>query len=266
MKCPDFLSVLHNFIDGETDLQTEKQIKEHAANCPSCRKALKEMEAVKAAVKNAGDIPVPENMAEEVLGAIQNEIENGKARFRLPAFLTAWPMYVAVAACLILFFVLKDSYRRQFESYIYTEENGAVALTETTDMAKSRMADKSAVYEYTASPYAPAVSLQKHTVTFKVADEAAENAFNSARGNGTDAVIRALTEGNFAFSIEYGVEKDMTADYNKLAEEATALFIKLSEGDSNAAVALSQKEAQMNTIKNDCAAVELKLVINRTNP
>ncbi len=265
MTCFEFLSVLHDYIDGETDPKTEKQIKEHAANCASCRKALKEMEAVKAAVGAAGDIPVPENIAEDVLGAIQNEIEGGRQRFHLPAFFTSWPMYVSIAACLILFFVLKDSYQRQFESYIYTEENGAVALTETTDIAKSRITDGAAAYEYSAdkaSPYVPAVSLQKHTITFRVSDAAAENVFNSARQGGTDAVIRALTEGNFAFSIEYSMQKDLTADYNKLAEEANALFIRLSEGDSNAAVALSQKEAQMLTISNDCAAPELKLVIN----
>ena len=258
MNCSEFLAVLHDYIDGETDAKTEKQIKEHALHCTACHKALKEMEAVKAAVKNAGDVPVPENMAQDVLGAIQNEIESGKQRFHLPSFFTSWPMYVTVAACLILFFVLKDSYRRQFESYVYTEENGAVAITETTNVAKSRIADDTAPI---ASPYVLAVSLQKHTITFSVTDAAAENVFNSARKDGTDAVIRALTEGNFAFSIEYSVQKDCTADYNKLAEEATALFIRLSEGDSNAAVALSQKEAQMRTMSSDCAVPELKLTI-----
>ncbi len=259
MNCSAFLTVLHDYIDGETDPKTEKEIKEHLSGCAACRKICHEAEALKNITKKAGDIPVPENLAEDVLGAIQKEIEEGKPRFRLPSFFTSWPMYVTVAACLILFFVLKDSYQRQFESYVYTQENGAVALTETTAL-KNRMADHAA-FEASSSPYAFAVSLQKRTVTFTVADRAAENVFNSARSGGTDAVIRALTEGNFAFSIEYSVQKDWTADYNKLAEEATALFIRLSEGDANAAVALSQKEAQMLSISNDCATPELSLVI-----
>lgn len=265
MKCSDFLSVLYDYIDGETDRQTEKQIKEHLSECEACNKAYQEAKALKDAVRKTGDIPVPDTMAEDALQAIQNEIEEGKVRFRLPAFLSSWPLYVSLAACLVLFFVLKDNQQRQMESYVYSPESGAVAVTESTaHTANARIVtdgDGKAAKEAIVSPYSPISSLVKRTITFTASDKAAEATFNAAKGGGTDAVIRVLTEKGFAFSVETSVSKDCTAEYNALIEECTALYIRIAEGDANAEKDLTQKEAQLSALKTSCSKPDLKLVI-----
>ena len=261
MKCDEFLALIHDFVDNECDAKTEKQMKEHLAGCPACKKAVKEMETLKKLVSDAGEIAVPENMAAEAIGAIEAEIESIKPRFTPRSILKAWPVFVTLAACFLLFFVQKASYQRQFQSYIYSQENGAVVVNDAKGGSRARSVDG----RNSASSYTPVTYLAKHTITFVVAEPMAEAVFNGAKANGTDAVIRALSEKGYVFAVTYSVAKDCTEEYNTLLADVNSIYQKVAEGDTSVASLLTQTEAQINSLRNDCAVPELKISVVDVN-
>jgi anti-sigma factor RsiW len=53
MKCHDALSMMHGYLDGELDPSVSLQYEQHAGECPDCRKALAEHQALQAQMKAA---------------------------------------------------------------------------------------------------------------------------------------------------------------------------------------------------------------------
>ncbi len=282
MKCADFLSVLSAYIDGEIDRRTAKLAKEHLLKCASCRKAHKDMEALVQTVRSI-DVPVPEHLADEVLAAVRKNAAAEKRQFRLPGFLTSWPMYSALAACLLLFTVFHAAPQHpvQNESLVYTgaetpsaPSESPVPATETAFSAakntrimpgaKAAPAAESTPYLYAAdvsAPYASVDTLARYRITFVAEDAAAKALFESAKGGGENAVITALSNAGYTVKTEIAIIEDCTAAYNALCEEANALSARAAEGDENARAAIAQKEGEMQAMREKCEKPELDFAL-----
>ncbi len=279
MKCVDFLSGLSAYIDGETDSRTARKAREHLLKCASCQKAHAKMQALIASVRTL-DVPVPENLADDVLAAVRESAAAEKKAFRPRRVLPSWSMYSALAACLLLFTVFTASHRYPVQNAslppAVAEEPAAdtAPTTYTTTAKNDRMMPgskaapametalgESEAFQYVTDAnqaYEPVSSLSRRRITIVAEDAAAEAVFDAAKKEGLNAVIDALSAAGYTFRTEVTVLEDCTAAYNALCEEANSLSARLAEGDESARDALAKKEAELESLKSPETAFALE--------
>ena len=80
MNCPEIQRLLHGYVDGELDLLTSLEIEQHLRQCAACAVAHKGLEAVRAAVKDAGlYAEPPADLANRIQAAVRRAGTAGPA-------------------------------------------------------------------------------------------------------------------------------------------------------------------------------------------
>ncbi len=103
MNCKEFLSVHSQYIDGNLDKDTAKQVSAHLKECPACQRIHAEEKALVQVLHSLDDVPVPENLAENILAAVKQGPKKEKKVFQLPRFFRSWQPYSLAAACMLIF-------------------------------------------------------------------------------------------------------------------------------------------------------------------
>lgn len=374
MNCKEFLSIQSRYIDGDLEKDAAKKASAHLAECPACHRMHAEMEALVKTLHTMDEVPVPENLTENILAAVKQGPKKEKQVFQLPRFFRSWQLYSVAAACMLIFTVLYsqtgDRLTMTNDAYVYTvaphapqkaslpnppaslpeapvteaptaspalvpsvlqnshsifapaqtrQQTPSVAATENavSDMASvpstaqdfsadtsipaaasetaeaapfsiisGRLAPAAEKEEKTEAAKAPLVttptpskapaktgststptpktyaevsSLVKRSITFIVDDTGAEGVFQSAKSGGASAVRSALYNAGYDFTTRENVVEEYAAQYNALAKEANSLAARIADGEASLRSQLSQKESEMQTLKNTCNSPVLYL-------
>ena len=102
MDCQEVRDLLHASVDGELPEDERAAVHRHTADCPDCKRALADLEALRARIRMAGTFSLPETMrarADAVLGARIGP-QTGARRGRLAAALLTHAAAVIVGALL----------------------------------------------------------------------------------------------------------------------------------------------------------------------
>lgn len=138
MNCKECFSLQSQYIDGDLSPDAVARVQAHLAECSACRHSYAAMESLVKSLHTMDDIPVPENLAEEVLAAVKRGPQAEKRIFRLPRILSSWQTYSVAAACMLLFTVFytqtNDRFAMTNDSYVYT-----VAPSDRQEMMNPRM-------------------------------------------------------------------------------------------------------------------------------
>lgn len=100
MNCDESRPLLEAYLDGELDLVHSLAIEQHVESCPSCRRARKQHEALRAVVRGA--LPraaAPAEMAARIRGALRQESGDADLVKRIISFDWRW---LATAAAVFL--------------------------------------------------------------------------------------------------------------------------------------------------------------------
>jgi len=106
MNCKQFLSVHSQYIDGTLDKDTAKEVCAHLKECPACRRIHAEEKALVRVLHTLDDVPVPENLAENILAAVKQGPKKEQKVFLLPRFFRSWQPYSLAAACMLIFTIM----------------------------------------------------------------------------------------------------------------------------------------------------------------
>ena len=115
MKCEEareFLEALH---DDELVPQTRAAVLEHSQACPDCARTLKELEALRSAIKKAERFEAPPDLRARILRAV-NDRSTGVTswRWRNPSALAASYAAVAILAGSIAYTAASTHLQRDF--------------------------------------------------------------------------------------------------------------------------------------------------------
>src|ERR1700687_3399176 len=76
--CKNVRFLLHAILDGELDLATELEVREHLKNCKDCAREFQNLQTLKSSVKSAAlSYEIPESLKRKVLTSISRP-ETGK--------------------------------------------------------------------------------------------------------------------------------------------------------------------------------------------
>lgn len=389
MNCKEVLALQTEYIDGELPENEAQKIRFHLKTCDTCRGEFTTMEELLHALHNLDDIPVPENLADEVIAAVKRGLEKEKRFFVLPRFLRSWQTYSVAAACILLFTAVSTDINHHAAmtntAYIYTTESAApraveipaafvdnattdemvpsdailapdsalsmhpttsenstsisdsdlTAPTDSTPVPSTNSTDfltvpplsaemhyepayamppvitedstpqseaKAAPEGATVLPprvaapesarsvspqdvpeepsetrdapssaqgasnsasapktYSTVGSLVKRRVTFVVDDAGAQSVFNNAKSGGVTSVKNALYRAGIDFSTRESVIEELAPKYNALVKEANSLSSRIAAGNTSLRSKLSQKEAEMQALKDSCKNPSLAL-------
>ncbi|WP_110112001.1 anti-sigma factor [Bacillus sp. CGMCC 1.16541] len=99
MKCSTtYINLIHEYLDGDIDKESEKKLKVHLSSCESCQQHLKELKKTIAFVQSTSHIELPSNFTENIMSALPKE----KSSVRVNRWFKAHPFLTAAA----VFFVL----------------------------------------------------------------------------------------------------------------------------------------------------------------
>jgi anti-sigma factor (TIGR02949 family) len=93
--CGEYASLLHGLFDGELDAEHASRVEAHMASCPACAEEYDKLAALRASIRGA-------NVRRLAPDALRRRVRSSIAPSRLLPQRAAWPIVMALAACLVI--------------------------------------------------------------------------------------------------------------------------------------------------------------------
>ena len=98
-KCPTHIAdYMHDYLDGDLDVEKEKELKTHLQNCSECNQHFHELEKAVCLVQSTSHISAPSNFTQSVLSNLPKE----KKSISINRWFRAHPLLVAASIFLLL--------------------------------------------------------------------------------------------------------------------------------------------------------------------
>ena len=98
-KCPAHITdYMHDYLDGDLDVEKEKELKTHLQNCSECNQHFHELEKAVCLVQSTSHISAPSNFTQSVLSNLPKE----KKSISISRWFRAHPLLVAASIFLLL--------------------------------------------------------------------------------------------------------------------------------------------------------------------
>lgn len=98
-KCPTHIAdYMHDYLDGDLDVEKEKELKTHLQNCSECNQHFHELEKAICLVQSTSHISAPSNFSQNVLSNLPKE----KKSISINRWFRANPLLVAASIFLLL--------------------------------------------------------------------------------------------------------------------------------------------------------------------
>ncbi len=81
MNCERYLDLISARLDGELTAQEEAELTAHLQECPACRAIAGDMEGLHSALTGLGEVDVPAELSQTVMGKIKGERISARRRF-----------------------------------------------------------------------------------------------------------------------------------------------------------------------------------------
>ena len=98
-KCPKHIAdYMHDYLDGDLDVEKEKELKTHLQSCSECNQHFHELEKAICLVQSTSHISAPNNFTQSVLSNLPKE----KKSISINRWFRAHPLLVAASIFLLL--------------------------------------------------------------------------------------------------------------------------------------------------------------------
>lgn len=195
MKCEQFEALLHSWLDGELDEETQRQAEEHTRQCAACARRKRTLEEFLAMCDDMGtEEVVPEAAARAWRQAIRQEAALGEGmaqsgRHRRVA--PAWRTWATVAASIILWMGGTVLVHNSPLGTGYRQAENTPSLYGETMMNK---ASQSTVPEPAAQPFAQLLAPEADLSEVEEPGEALQDAEDSASTGEAPRAYAAMPE------------------------------------------------------------------------
>jgi anti-sigma factor RsiW len=141
MNCNEMEHLIHGYLDGELDLGTCLQVKEHLKSCPACARACEEFKALRTAItRSAPYFNAPEGVVKEVRSLVRQTVrkEMPFLQWRLLWQYCRIPVAMTVVALVCLTpFLARHSSEDQLAPEIVGAHVRSLMANHLTDVASS---------------------------------------------------------------------------------------------------------------------------------
>lgn len=99
MKCPEeYISYMHEYLDGEISAEQEKQLKEHLQQCSECQSHFHQLEKTVALVQSTGHLKTHDDFTAKVMAKLPKE----KKKVGVQRWFRHHPLLTAASLFLVL--------------------------------------------------------------------------------------------------------------------------------------------------------------------
>ena len=99
-SCQDYADRISAFLDGELSGPERGELMEHMAVCPNCRQYFDDLAAIREAVGEVEEVPVPEGFTRQVMDRVRATEQDRAGTPKIIRF--PWRRWTALAACCAL--------------------------------------------------------------------------------------------------------------------------------------------------------------------